>query len=151
MGPLQSMLESRLLKSGLDRFWLQARIVVAMLPGTVPPPREGRHEMSDDSGYQQVPPPPPAPGMPPAPSPYGQYPPQPGYPAAPPAADKSGLAVTSLVLGIVSLTIGLCLAFIPGSPARQPSSRASWPSRAQSGAWPSRVSCSVSWVPSGVS
>lgn len=54
--------------------------------------------MSDDAGFQPVPAPP-------------VYQPAP-QPVPSPSGDKPGLAVASLVLGIVSLTLGVCLAFI---------------------------------------
>lgn len=51
-------------------------------------------------------PPPPAPGA------YA-YPPPPGYPVRPKA---NGLALTSMILGILGITVGLCLIAFPVMP-----------------------------------
>lgn len=61
-------------------------------------------------------PPPPAPA-PPAPA-YG-YAPPPGFPPPPAYAAKpkaNGLALTSMILGILGITVGLCLLFFPVLP-----------------------------------
>lgn len=59
-------------------------------------------------------PPPPAPAYPP---PAPAYPP-PGYgpPGYPVKAKANGLALTSMILGIVGITVGLCLIFFPVMP-----------------------------------
>ena len=65
-----------------------------------------------------VPPVPPAPPAPP-PSAYA-YAPPPGFPPPPAAypvkAKTNGLALASMILGIVGITVGLCLIFFPVMP-----------------------------------
>ena len=68
-------------------------------------------------------PPPPAPGAPPPAGAYpsppapGAYPP-PGFPppAYPVKPKANGLALTSMILGILGITVGLCLLFFPVMP-----------------------------------
>ena len=87
-----------------------------------PPGPEGEHP---DSPPPPPPPPPPAAYAPPPPAPA--YPPPgyapPGYPAPgyatpgyPVKAKANGLALTSMILGIVGITVGLCLIFFPVMP-----------------------------------
>jgi hypothetical protein len=59
--------------------------------------------------YPPVPPPPPPPGFPPGQNPPYSY-------GAPMPAKAPGMAVASMVLGILSVTIGLCLWFLPALP-----------------------------------
>ena len=60
------------------------------------------------------PPPPPPPGFPPQGPGYGGYG---GYGAPPPPPPKApGMAVASITLGILGVTIGLCLWFLPVMP-----------------------------------
>ena len=57
------------------------------------------------------PPPPPPPGFPPSGPPgYG------GYGAPPPPQRTPGMAIAALVLGILGVTVGLCLWFLPVMP-----------------------------------
>lgn len=81
--------------------------------------------MSDTGGVRPedgpfpapVPPVPPAPPAPP-PSAYA-YAPPPGFPpppAYPVKAKTNGLALASMILGIVGITVGLCLIFFPVMP-----------------------------------
>ena len=47
------------------------------------------------------------------------YPPNPPYPAYPPYAPRpktNGLALASMILGILGITVGLCLLFFPVMP-----------------------------------
>lgn len=45
------------------------------------------------------------------------YPPAPGYPPGfPPAPKTNGLALASMILGILGITVGLCLLFFPVMP-----------------------------------
>lgn len=73
----------------------------------------------ESSEPQSVPqpasPPPPPPGPPPG---AYAYPPVPGYPppAYPVKPKANGFALTSMILGILGLTIGLCLLFFPVMP-----------------------------------
>jgi hypothetical protein len=64
---------------------------------------------------QPASPPPPPPGPPPG---AYAYPPVPGYPppAYPVKPKANGFALTSMILGILGLTIGLCLLFFPVMP-----------------------------------
>ena len=72
------------------------------------------------------PPPPPPPGYAPPPAGYGYAPPPgfpppayqpPAYPPPGPAKAKSnGMALTSMILGILGITVGLCLLFFPVMP-----------------------------------
>ncbi len=81
--------------------------------------------MSDTGGVRPedgpfpapVPPVPPAPPAPPPPA-Y-TYAPPPGFPpppAYPVKAKTNGLALASMILGIVGITVGLCLIFFPVMP-----------------------------------
>ena len=81
--------------------------------------------MSDTGGVRPedgpfpapVPPVPPAPPAPPPPA-Y-TYAPPPGFPpppAYPVKAKTNGLALASMILGIVGITVGLCLNFFPVMP-----------------------------------
>lgn len=85
-----------------------------------PPRPEGEHPDAPPP-----PPPPPAAYAPPPPAPA--YPPPgygpPGYPAPgyatpgyPVRAKANGLALTSMILGIIGITVGLCLIFFPVMP-----------------------------------
>lgn len=85
-----------------------------------PPRPEGEHPDAPPP-----PPPPPAAYAPPPPAPA--YPPPgyapPGYPVSgyatpgyPVKAKANGLALTSMILGIVGITVGLCLIFFPVMP-----------------------------------
>lgn len=68
-------------------------------------------------GGPAVPPPPPPPA-PPAPPAYG-YPPVPPpvpYGAAPIKPKANGMATASMILGILAVTLGLCLWFFPVLP-----------------------------------
>jgi len=86
-----------------------------------PPRPEGEHPDSPPP-----PPPPPAPPAAYAPPPPAYPPPgyaPPGYPAPgyatpgyPVKAKANGLALTSMILGIVGITVGLCLIFFPVMP-----------------------------------
>lgn len=63
----------------------------------------------------------PVPPVPPAPPPPAYtYAPPPGFPPPPPAypvkAKTNGLALASMILGIVGITVGLCLIFFPVMP-----------------------------------
>ncbi len=65
-----------------------------------------------------TPAPPPAPQVPPPPPAYGYasppgFPPPPVYQAKPKA---NGLALTSMILGILGITVGICLLFFPVLP-----------------------------------
>ncbi len=75
------------------------------------PPESGEPQ----SVPQPASPPPPPPGPPPG---AYAYPPVPGYPppAYPVKPKANGFALTSMILGILGLTIGLCLLFFPVMP-----------------------------------
>lgn len=64
------------------------------------------------------PPPPPGYAPPPGyPSPGAYaYPPPPGFPAYPARPKTNGLALASMILGILGITVGLCLIFFPVMP-----------------------------------
>lgn len=73
-------------------------------------------------GYPPPPPAYPATPYPTGPYPTGPYPagpypaggyPPPGYPAPPAPPKPNGMALTSMILGIAGLTVGLCLIFFP--------------------------------------
>ncbi len=74
----------------------------------------------EDNPPQPTPQPTPAPQPPPPGPPPGAYayPPVPGYPppAYPVKPKANGFALTSMILGILGLTIGLCLLFFPVMP-----------------------------------
>ena len=66
-----------------------------------------------------APAPPPPPQTPPPPVPAYGYAPPPGFPPPPvyPAKPKAnGLALTSMILGILGITVGICLLFFPVLP-----------------------------------
>lgn len=77
--------------------------------------------MDPDRPLDATPPPapqPPAPPLPPPPPAYG-YAPPPGFPPPAPYPVKpkaNGLALTSMILGILGITVGLCLLFFPVMP-----------------------------------
>ena len=77
--------------------------------------------MDPDRPLDATPPPapqPPAPPLPPPPPAYG-YAPPPGFPPPAPYPVKpkaNGLALTSMILGILGITVGLCLLFVPVMP-----------------------------------
>jgi hypothetical protein len=71
----------------------------------------------EDGPFPASAPVPPVPPMPPPPA-YA-YAPPPGFPpppAYPVKAKTNGLALASMILGIVGITVGLCLIFFPVMP-----------------------------------
>ena len=71
----------------------------------------------EDGPFPASAPVPPVPPMPPPPA-YA-YAPPPGFPpppAYPVKAKANGLALASMILGIVGITVGLCLIFFPVMP-----------------------------------
>ena len=80
--------------------------------------------MSDTGGVRPEDGPFPVPAVPPAPPvpppPAYAYAPPPGFPPPPAAypvkAKTNGLALASMILGIVGITVGLCLIFFPVMP-----------------------------------
>ena len=77
--------------------------------------------MSDTGGVRPEDGPFPVPPAPPVPPPPAYtYAPPPGFPPPPPAypvkAKTNGLALASMILGIVGITVGLCLIFFPVMP-----------------------------------
>lgn len=73
----------------------------------------------EDNPPQPTPQPAPQPPPPAGPPPGAYaYPPVPGYPppAYPVKPKANGFALTSMILGILGLTIGLCLLFFPVMP-----------------------------------
>jgi hypothetical protein len=69
----------------------------------------------EDGPFPASAPVPPVPPMPPPPA-YA-YAPPPGFPPAYPVKAKAnGLALASMILGIVGITVGLCLIFFPVMP-----------------------------------
>ena len=75
------------------------------------PPESGEPQSVPQPASPPTPPPGPPPGA------YA-YPPVPGYPppAYPVKPKANGFALTSMILGILGLTIGLCLLFFPVMP-----------------------------------
>ena len=71
----------------------------------------------EDGPFPASAPVPPAPPVPPPPAyayaPPPGFPPPPAYPVRPKA---NGLALASMILGIVGITVGLCLIFFPVMP-----------------------------------
>lgn len=75
-----------------------------------------------EDSQPQSPPPAPVPSQQPGPPPPGfpppayGYAPPPAFPAYPAKSKPNGMALTSMILGILGVTVGLCLLFFPVMP-----------------------------------